>query len=306
MFPQELISVNNWCVYKLIEDIDNPEKPKKVPINAKTGGNAMSNNSSTWCDYETAVKALENGVGEGLGFFFSPPYFGVDIDGVDDEIQKYKDGDPNNIVSEFVYSLGSYAEYSLSGKGIHIICKGELPQGGRRKTNVEMYSEGRYFIMTGNIASEYTDIVDCTESIKYLHAKYIGTLAVTKNSETNSIGNLNLDEEQLIEIALKSKQGQAFNTLYQGFWEGLYPSQSEADLAFANMLAFWTGADKLKMDSIFRKSGLYRQKWDSKRGSSTYGEYILNKAIADCREVFNPGQGVEDYGVIILLQIELH
>ena len=46
---------------------------------------------------------------------------------------------------------------------------------------MEMYSEGRYFIMTGNIASEYTEIVDCTESIKYLHAKYIEGPMVTQN-----------------------------------------------------------------------------------------------------------------------------
>ena len=111
---------------------------------------------------------------------------------------------------------------------------------------------------------------------------------------------MNLDESQLIDIALKSKQGQAFNTLYQGFWEGLYPSQSEADLAFCNMLAFWTGRDKFKMDSIFRKSGLYRPKWDSKRGERTYGDYVLDTAIRDCREVFTPGSGVDDYGIIIL------
>ena len=299
MFPQEIIQIDNWCCYKLIEDIDRPEKPKKIPINAKTGGNAMSNNPSTWCDYETAVNAVENGVGEGLGFFFSPPYFGVDIDGVDDEIEKYKNDDDNNIISEFIHSLGSYAEYSLSGKGLHIICKGELPPGGRRKANVEMYQNGRYFIMTGSQASEYTDIVDCTESIKFLHAKYIGGSSSNNNS-INAVGGLDLDEQQIIDIALKSKQGQAFSTLYNGFWQGLYPSQSEADLSFANMLAFWTGADKSKMDSIFRKSGLYRQKWDGKRNNSTYGNIVLDKAIADCGEVFSPGSGVEDYGVIIL------
>ncbi len=297
MIPNELKLVNSWCVYKIVDDLDRPGKTKKIPINAKTGEYAQSNNPSTWSDYETALAAVGK-YGEGLGFFFSPPYFGIDIDGIQDDIEKYKNGDSNNIISEFIYSLGSYAEYSVSGNGIHIICKGTLPPGGRRKENVEMYSEGRYFIMTGNIASEYTEIVDCTESVKYLHAKYIG--GVTKESFKGEPAPLDLDEQQLINIALKSKQGQAFNTLYQGFWQGLYPSQSEADLSFANMLAFWTQRDKNKMDSIFRKSGLYRPKWDSRRGSSTYGNYILDRAIADCREVFTPGGGIDDYGVIIL------
>ncbi|MBS4538194.1 hypothetical protein GOQ27_06950 [Clostridium sp. D2Q-11] len=299
MIPNELKQVDNWCVYNIVEDKDRPGKTKKIPINAKTGGYAQSNNPSTWCDYDTALKAIGT-YGEGLGFFFSPPYFGVDIDDVGNAIDKYKNGDTDNIISEFIYSLGSYTEYSVSGNGIHIICKGNLPEGGRRKANVEMYQEGRYFIMTGNIASEYTEIVDCTENIKYLHAKYIGGITDKQTVRVENQVPLDIDEQKLIDIALKSKQGQAFNTLYRGFWDGLYPSQSEADLAFCNMLAFWTGRDKFKMDSIFRKSGLYRPKWDSKRGQSTYGNYMLDRAIADCREVFTPGDGVEDYGIIIL------
>ncbi|HZX21284.1 MAG TPA: phage/plasmid primase, P4 family, partial [Clostridia bacterium] len=289
--PQELKKLNQWVCWKTEE---RNGKISKVPMNPKTGGYAMSNNPATWTDYNTALKVSENF--SGIGFMFGNGIFGIDIDDVDEDIKKYKNDDEDNIVSEFIHSLGSYAEYSPSGNGIHIICKGTLPPGGRRKANIEMYSEGRFFTMTGNIASEYTNIVDCTEPIKYLHAKYIETPAVQ-----NSIpSQLDLDEQKIIELAIKSKQGQAFSTLYNGFWDGLYPSQSEADLAFANMLAFWTAKDKFKMDAIFRKSGLYRPKWDSKRGERTYGDYILDVAIRDCREVFTPGHGVEDYGIVIL------
>ncbi|NBI05784.1 phage/plasmid primase, P4 family [Senegalia massiliensis] len=297
MIPNELKQIKNWCVYKIVKDNDRPGKTKKLPINAKTGGYAQSNNPSTWCDYKTALAAIGK-YGEGLGFFFSPPYFGVDIDDVGNAINQYKSGETDNIISEFIHSLGSYSEYSVSGNGIHIICKGELPAGGRRKANVEMYQNGRFFIMTGNIAAEYLDISNCTEEIKYLHAKYIG--GIKENNNNIQPAPLDLDEQKIIDIALKSKQGQAFDTLYKGLWEGLYPSQSEADLAFCNMLAFWTGRNKFKMDSIFRKSGLYRPKWDSKRNQSTYGNYMLDKAIVDCREVFTPGSGIEDYGIMIL------
>ncbi|OLS02900.1 phage/plasmid primase, P4 family [Tissierella creatinophila] len=297
--PEELKKIDNWCNYKLVDDPARPDKPKKLPINSKTGGNAMSNNPDTWCSHDKALEGIKKGYGEGLGFFFSPPYFGVDIDDIDEDIEKYKLGDSDNVVSEFIHGLGTYAEYSQSGRGIHLICKGELPPGGRRKGSFEMYQSGRYFIMTGNIASEYVDIRECTESIKYLHSKYIGS--PNKNIIHNQDKvEIDLDEEKILELAIKSKQGQAFSTLYNGFWEGLYPSQSEADLSFANMLAFWTDRDFNKMDSIFRKSRLYRPKWDSKRGQTFYGEGILRKAIADCRETFKPGQGVEDYGVVIL------
>lgn len=293
--PQELKKLKQWVCWKAEE---RNGKISKVPINAKTGGYAMSNNPSTWTDFETAVK--ESVKYNGIGFMLGNGIFGIDLDDMDDEIEKFKNGDSNNIVSEFIHSLGSYAEYSPSGKGIHIICKGKLPPGGRRKGNFEFYESGRFFTMTGNIASEYTEVVDCTETVKYLHSKYIGASAQYNTRHVAAPQPLDLDEQQIIEIALKSKQGQAFNTLFQGFWEGLYPSQSEADLAFANMLAFWTGRDKQKMDSIFRKSGLMRPKWDSKRGERTYGDYILDTAIRDCREVFTPGSGVDDYGIIVL------
>ena len=289
----------NWCNYKLVDDPARPDKPKKLPKNSKTGGNAMSNNPDTWSSYEEALEGISKGYGEGLGFFFSPPYFGVDIDDIDEDIEKYKNGDTENVVSEFIHGLGTYAEYSQSGNGIHLICKGELPPGGRRKGSFEMYQNGRYFIMTGNIASEYVDIRDCTEDIKYLHSKYVGSPEQIIHNTNKSI-DVDLEEDKIIELAFKSKQGQAFSTLYNGFWNGLYPSQSEADLAFANMLAFWTGRDFNKMDNIFRKSQLYRAKWDARRGQTTYGEGVLRTAIAGCRETFSPGNGVEDYGVTII------
>lgn len=291
--PEELKKIEQWVCWKAEE---RNGKMTKTPINAKTGGYAMSNNSSTWSDFDTAVKASKNF--SGIGFMLGNGIFGVDLDDMDDAIEKYKNGDSDNIISEFIHGLGSYAEYSPSGQGIHILCKGELPPGGRRKGNFEFYENGRFFTVTGDVASEYTDLIDCTESVKYLHAKYIGT--PNKQSVTYTPSELDLDENKILELAIKSKQGQAFSTLYNGFWQGLYPSQSEADLSFANMLAFWTGADFNKMDSIFRKSGLYRPKWDSKRGQTFYGESVLRKAIADCKEVFSPGSGIEDYGITIL------
>ena len=297
--PKELKEVNNWCCYKLEHDEARPNKPRKIPINANNGGYAKSNDPSTWSSYDVAVDGIGK-YGEGLGFFFSPPYFGVDIDDIKEDIEKYKTGDSDNILSEFIHTLGSYAEYSQSGNGIHIICKGELPDGARRRGNVEMYQSGRYFITTGDVASEYSEIIDATENIKYLHAKHLGGGEIKQSQININDISIDLSEEKIIDIAKNSKNGQAFNTLFQGFWQGLYPSQSEADLSFANMLAFFTARNFNKMDSIFRKSGLYRPKWDSRRASSTYGAGVLNKAIADCTEVFVPGNGIEDYAIKIL------
>ena len=136
--PQELRTIKNWCCWQAIPDDSRPGKIKKVPINALTGGQAQSNNSETWCDFKTAVCVAEKY--SGIGFMFSKSgYFGVDIDGVEDAIEDFKHGEIDNIIAEFIYTLQSYSEYSQSGHGIHIICRGTLPAAGRRKKNVEMY-----------------------------------------------------------------------------------------------------------------------------------------------------------------------
>lgn len=297
--PNELKKLNQWVCWSSIPDAARPGKNKKVPINAKTGGNAQSNNPDTWIDFETAVLASANF--DGLGFMLGNGIFGIDLDNMQGEIDEYKNNaNKDNVISEFIHSLGSYAEYSPSGNGIHILCKGSLPPGGRRKGSYEFYEQGRFFTVTGKSASEYTEIKDCTESVKFLHTKYIGTIKLP--SVRQQVETVSLDEREIIKIAINSKRGQAFSTLHNGIWEGLYSSQSEADMAFSNMLAFWTGCDRQKMDNIFRASGLMRPKWDRKTGNSTYGENTLNQAIMGCTETFKPGSGIEDYGIILLDQ----
>ena len=145
--PDELKQLRNWCCYKIVDG--EGAKPKKLPINAITGKNAMSNNKSTWSDYNAAYNSCIQNKYDGLGFFFEPPYFGVDIDNIGSDIEEFIQGNNDNIVGEFINTLDSYSEFSRSKTGIHIICKGELPEGGRRKNNVEMYQTGRFFIMTG-------------------------------------------------------------------------------------------------------------------------------------------------------------
>lgn len=281
--PQELKALPNWICWDAVPD-EKRGKIKKVPINALTGGGAMSNNPSTWCDFDTAVKASEKH--SGIGFMFGGcPYFGVDIDGKEEELEAYQRGENGNIISEFISTLQSYAEISQSGKGIHIICRGTLPKRGRRKGSVEMYEDGRFFVMTGNSCSEYAGISDCTESIKPLHEKYIGG---GHEPVAKAVPAVRLDTaDQIIKAAAGAKNGGKFVSLYSGSTAG-YASQSEADMAFCSMLAFWTGCDASKMDVIFRSSGLMREKWDRPQSGSTYGALTIQKAIAGCSQVYSP------------------
>lgn len=287
--PDELAELAQWCVYKK-EWVEERQKFTKIPYNPNTGMKAKSNDPTTWSEFDIAVEVSKKY--DGIGFFFHNGYYGVDLDNCESEILRYQSGDwEDNMVAEFIETLTSYSEISPSGKGVHIICKGDLPEGGRRRGDIEMYNRGRFFTMTGNRISEYKGIYDDSNvgKINHLHYRYIGNtdIKIEELSAVQTDGN-ELDIEEIISDAINSKNGLRFKFFMQGGWEQFYSSQSEADMAFANDLAFWCARDFEKMDSIFRRSSLMRDKWDSKREQSTYGEQTLNKAIRECTNVYQP------------------
>lgn len=289
--PDELKQLNNWCVWKFE---NRNGKRTKIPFNAATGEFAKSNDKSTWSSYETAVNA--EGV-DGIGFFFEPPYLGIDIDDIDDDLHRFKQGDKlDNIVSEFNEAFKSYTEVSPSGNGLHIIVKGKIPGNRRRKGNIEMYDSGRFFTMTGKNIGKYKDVTEVSEQVfKTIYNKYLPNNTIKYPTTNNYQENIhNLSEIDVINEIYNSKQAKLFDDLMKGNYEPYYTSHSEADMALANILAFWCAKDYSQMDSIFRQSNLYRDKWDEKRKNSTYGEQTLFKAINEVNNIYTPKQEKEE------------
>lgn len=287
--PEELKKLKQWCVYSIVQPKKQGQHKGKIPINPITGKGASSTDSSTWTDFKTAVNKSKNY--DGLGFFFNNNYIGVDIDDIPEEIKKFSQAptDPNNLIN-WLNGLTnhSYLEVSQSGKGIHAIVKGKYKLDKNRRDNFEIYNNGRFFALTGNILNEQKNIK--TISKRKFEELYYST--VGKNNQTtpvearNSIpssNNLSIDET--IKKMFASSSGVKIKHLMDGIFD--YKSQSEADIALCNYLAFWTNKDPEKMDAIFRQSKLMRDKWDKKDGATTYGQRTINKAIADTIETFN-------------------
>lgn len=291
--PAEMRSAKRWVLWKLAEK---DGRKTKIPVNAMTGYGAKSNDPDTWASFEEAKGKIDYYGCDGLGFMLGNGYFGVDLDHALDN---------KPLMAEFADALKSYTEISQSGEGLHIVCKGILPPGNRRRGNVEMYDSARFFALTGNVPQgrEYP-LADRTEEIKPLWEKYLGEPKPTpvpegayvykkESAPVRAVGKLSDDE--IVRRAIESKNGSIFNLLYYGQWDGIYPSQSEADAAFCSLLAFWTGRDAEQMDRIFRASKLYRPKWDNKRGAKTYGEMTIGSAIAKCQDVYQPGDASRVY-----------
>ena len=289
-FPSELTDRPRWVCWR---GVMRDGKLTKVPVDPKTGQNARSNDPATWATYEVASREARKY--SGIGYMLGDGIFGVDLDHVDDAITAYNSGSGTGIVADFLTRLGSYAELSQSGTGVHILCAGHLPEGARRKGPVEMYDAGRFFVMTGHslpLGAPPAPLIDCTESIKPLHAKYLGGEApkprqpFTIQYEPDAP---DMSDDQVLARMLQGRSGDLLGQLYAGQWYGTYPSQSEADMRLCNGLAFYTRRDPVQMDRMFRSSGLMRPKWDvvHTRGQ-TYGQATITTAIRDCAQVWEP------------------
>ena len=237
---------------------------------------------------------------DGLAFYFANGYVGLDIDHIDSNLEDWRAGDngPNNLVNKFQdLTDNTYMEVSQSGTGIHAIFKGKIPGKRRRKGNYEMYQTGRFFALTGNnIIPDPTIKSMSDDEMKTLYEFLFGKDNVVQlHSESDNITPVDLSVAEIIKRAENSaKTGTRFTMFMKGGWEQFYASHSEADMAFANDLAFWTGRDFHKMDTIFRNSSLMREKFDEKHGAVTYGTSLLNKAINETQNIYNPESDSQD------------
>ncbi len=290
-FPKELKDKKQWVCWRFEPDL-NGGKPKKVPINPITGKGAMSNNPDTWTDYETAVKAANSFDYTGIGYMFSKD---DDIVGVDiDHCYNAETNEFNDIAKAIIDKQPTYVEFSPSGDGVHLYFKGVKPKGSSKNTEngVEMYDSVRYFTVTERqLPGSLDTISEGTDTLQWIYETYIKKQRKPRAKKKKSANkSVELTDEELLEKAKSSDDGEAFVALFEGNWQENYQSQSEADMAFCRKLAFWSGKNKEQMERIFRSSGLYRKKWDEKHHAdgSTYGEETLNKAIESTENVYSP------------------
>lgn len=96
-------------------------------------------------------------------------------------------------------------------------------------------------------------------------------------------------DQELLELARRAGNGAKFDRLWRGNLADYGGDHSSADLGLCALLSFWTGRDKARMDTLFRQSGLMRDKWERQQ----YREDTLDKAIATTGECYTPGMGTD-------------
>jgi hypothetical protein len=261
-------------------------KLTKVPVCPHAGELAAVDRPHTWGTYEEAVRASKERGYDGVGFVFTEgdPYCGVDLDKCRDP----ESGEIEDWARELLEQLGSYTELSPSGTGIHVIVKAELPPGGRRKGQIEMYDSGRFFTVTGrHVPGTPKTIPERQAEVEALHRRLFGLTKRDTNGHVSHGPGNDLSDTEILARAKQASNGEAFEKLWAGDTSA-YASRSEADLALCSRLAFWTGGDSGRVDELFRQSGLYRPKWDERHygDGKTYGEATIEKALEGATEFY--------------------
>jgi primase-polymerase (primpol)-like protein len=157
--PAELKALPQWECWKLIEG-------KKVPINARDGKPYPKGIDSEDMATATFAEALscftKKPTLAGIGFRFktTDPYSGFDLDDCRDPAT----GELQSWANDFVEQFGTYAEVSPSGTGVKLIGIFTLPKAIPKTNNVEGYSDGRYFALTGVPVNGQPRPIKATES----------------------------------------------------------------------------------------------------------------------------------------------
>lgn len=277
MIPASMTAAPRWVVWQY-EYRDG--KRTKILHDPRTGRRASSTDAETWTTYEEAARVREHYAG--IGFVLGDGWIGVDWDHVRDA----QTGEWAAVVPDEIRSLETYAEISPSGTGAHAILLGDALPGKRSRAGdgPEFYASGRFFTVTGNHIDGTPEEVQTPPpgALEALYRQYIPA----EEEHTRAPGPAPaaaLGDDEIIKRATAAKNGEAFSSLFNGDFSG-YPSQSEADAALCARLAFWT-QDAGQIDRLFRRSGLYREKWDRE----DYRARTIGSAITRTRETYTAG-----------------
>jgi primase-polymerase (primpol)-like protein len=225
-----------------------------------------------------ALRRYKAGGFDGLGFVFGDDWSGVDLDDVLDSAT----GDLVQSAAEVVTALNSYTETSPGGAGVKVFLRGSLPrrEGNRKKgffgpgTEIEMYDHGRYFATTGRRwPNAPGEVRERTAELAILHERVFGSNGASGPESARTNGNARHDLEEIIET-LRAEYGSRFERLWNGDKSDFGDDDSRADLALVSLIAQITD-DPATIDAVFRRSKLYRTKWDRK----DYRERTIAKAL---------------------------
>lgn len=265
--PEELRYRGQWCI----------AGPDKSPFTVQ-GHRASVTTPGTWTDwYSAAVTAAQWGAGVGFVLHEDDEFTCIDLDVKDAD----NEPDPAKHTPQaqldrywrIVQAFDSYTELSRSGKGLHIWIKGKVGAGCKRD-GVEVYSQQRFIICTGNVLVDKP-----VENRQQLLETLVADIRRATNDAQIELveQEASITDDELWSRATGADNSEKFLQLWRGDWKGLqYASQSEADLSLLSMLCFYSRSNE-QVRRVFRFSEL------GKRTKATKDNRYIDRTLATIR-----------------------
>lgn len=288
--PIELRRRPQWCyTYPGDPRVDRRKAPRKK-------GNALASDTSPsdWMSFEQACAYAEQ-VGGDIGYVLTEDdeFSCIDLDVKDATTDPHK---PELWTTQedfdrywrICQTFDSYTEMSTSGKGLHIWVLANIGMGCKRD-GVEVYSQERFIICTGNIVlnkpiREHQHLLEVmVADIRAAQAARYDKIDLTEESEE-------FTDTEIIERAINAGNSEKFNALckcsscyidagakiHGTYTEIGYKSQSEADLALMSIFTFYSRSNE-QCKRLFRMTGL------GKRDKATKNDRYLNDTLRTIR-----------------------
>jgi hypothetical protein len=283
--PEELRARPQWAVAgasKAPMGVDSDGKLRLISVTAPTDwlsfdqacALAYSNRELT-TTHTSAAGVTTTQVGLTIGYILNEddPFSCIDLDVKDalthpNEPDKWTSPDDFSRFMSIVSTMDSYAERSKSGKGLHIWVKGKIGKGFRRD-GVEVYSQERFIICTGDVY-----VPKGVENRELILQNMVARMRpIVTEIVLEEIPQAH-DDWYILQTAIYASNGDKFWTLWQGKWKEYenFPSQSEADLALMSMFTFYSESNA-QCKRLFRMSML------GKREKATKNDTYLNHTL---------------------------
>jgi hypothetical protein len=269
-----------------------PAHIDKLPVNPRTGTLADTTDAQTWSTYEEAIAGLTRWPVHGLGFVFTKAckVVGCDLDNAGN----VRTGRLDTLAQETITALDTYAEWSPSGTGIHLLASGgPLPPEGRHVVTkdghkVEMYDSDRFFTITGlHVSGTPFEVAHRPEAIRAFHAGAFGTAAYTAEAVNTEAAQDTPAPPETEDTALLDKMFQSTNgKRIRHLWDSGAPANGDTtasggDFALCCELAWWTGGNAAHMERLFRQSPRMEA---AEQKKPAYLSRTIKKAIAAWRQ----------------------
>lgn len=267
---------------------------------------SKSTEPSLWMGYAVALNRRERmdrqAGGLGIGFVLTD---GDDFVCIDlDDCRNRDTGEITPGALAIITEFDTYTEVSPSGTGVKLFLRGRKTCNRSKNVEreIEVYERARFVTMTGLLlpglpAEPQQRQAQLDKLTRELFPSEYEPKATPQPRVTDlapgcgpapavpNLSLLSLSDADIIDRASNASNGMKFRPLWTGDASAHNGDRSSADLALACMLAFWTGPDAGRIESLMRQSGLARPKWDR----TDYLPRTIARALSGTRGHYGDG-----------------